>query len=375
MAALDIVTLDTATPQLEVPQAADTYNAPRAFAIAPVSLTGSAATTSLDVTQTWNTSGTPTAIKLNVTDDASNAASLLMDLQVGGRSRFTVVKNGLVILGNSSAASGVTLAFAYASGSGSVCSANGSGVFAAADGGWLSVGTLGFTANVFNTASDTFLTRDAANTLAQRNGTNAQTFRIYNTFTDESNYERGKIQWASNVLRIGTEKAGTGTARNLELQTDGATRLVITATGVTFTTPVVVEGSITSSGAGVGVGALGSSGLILNQRGVIGASADGVFRLLNGAATDFGRLQFGGTTASFPALKRSSAALIVRLADDSANAALESASVKTDAPAGGTSGTWKLGVAATVSPTSPNRTIEVDIGGTIYYLAAKTTND
>ena len=29
----------------------------------------------------------------------------------------------------------------------------------------------------------------------------------------------------------------------------------------------------------------------------------------------------------------------------------------------------------TVSPTSPDRTIEVDIGGTIYYLHAKTTNN
>jgi hypothetical protein len=29
----------------------------------------------------------------------------------------------------------------------------------------------------------------------------------------------------------------------------------------------------------------------------------------------------------------------------------------------------------TVSPTSPNRTITMVIGGTTYYLAAKTTND
>jgi hypothetical protein len=50
-------------------------------------------------------------------------------------------------------------------------------------------------------------------------------------------------------------------------------------------------------------------------------------------------------------------------------------SVKTGAPSGGTAAAWKLGTVATVSPTSPNRTIEVDIGGTIYYLAAKTTNN
>jgi hypothetical protein len=49
--------------------------------------------------------------------------------------------------------------------------------------------------------------------------------------------------------------------------------------------------------------------------------------------------------------------------------------IKTAAPAGGTAASWKLGAVATVSPTSPNRTIEVDIGGTIYYIHAKTTNN
>jgi hypothetical protein len=37
------------------------------------------------------------------------------------------------------------------------------------------------------------VTRDAANTLAQRNGTNAQTFRCYGTFTDASNYVRAAL--------------------------------------------------------------------------------------------------------------------------------------------------------------------------------------
>jgi hypothetical protein len=51
------------------------------------------------------------------------------------------------------------------------------------------------------------------------------------------------------------------------------------------------------------------------------------------------------------------------------------ATIKTAAPTGGTAAEWKLGTVATVSPTSPNRTIEVDIGGTIYYIHAKTTNN
>jgi hypothetical protein len=42
---------------------------------------------------------------------------------------------------------------------------------------------------------------------------------VYNLDTDASNYERGFMKWASNVLRIGTEKLGTGTGRNLYLDT------------------------------------------------------------------------------------------------------------------------------------------------------------
>ena len=73
------------------------------------SLTGSDATSMFDLAGTWNTSGTPTAIKLNMTDTASNAASALMDLQVGGVSQFKVSKAGnLTVAGYVSIADGVT---------------------------------------------------------------------------------------------------------------------------------------------------------------------------------------------------------------------------------------------------------------------------
>lgn len=67
--------------------------------------------------------------------------------------------------------------------------------------------------------SDLFLFRAAANVLAQRNGTNAQGFHVYNTFTDASDYERGSLAWSSNQLAIGVQIAGTGSARRLRLQT------------------------------------------------------------------------------------------------------------------------------------------------------------
>lgn len=213
MPALEIVALDTATPQLEVPQSGDTYSAPRALAISPQSLTGTSATTSLDIAQTWNTTGTPTAVKLNVTDTASNAASLLMDLQVGGASRFKVLKTGGVNIGTAYASIDVTAGGNLASDS---------TIVARWQGGILRLGsttTFGWasTASPADAISDTVLVRDAANTLAQRNGVNAQTFRVYNTFTDASNYERGVVAWSSNALRIATENAGTGSSRTIQL--------------------------------------------------------------------------------------------------------------------------------------------------------------
>lgn len=70
-------------------------------------------------------------------------------------------------------------------------------------------------------AIDLVVLRDAAGTLAQRNGGNPQAFRLYNTYTDASNYERGFLRWNSNVLEVGNESAGTGSARKLRLISAG----------------------------------------------------------------------------------------------------------------------------------------------------------
>ncbi len=79
-------------------------------------------------------------------------------------------------------------------------------------------------------APDLFLFRDAAGILAQRNGTNAQTFRIYNTFTDASNFEVSSIFWSGDTFRITTSSSGSGSSRGILLsaattisfQTNGA---------------------------------------------------------------------------------------------------------------------------------------------------------
>jgi hypothetical protein len=48
--------------------------------------------------------------------------------------------------------------------------------------------------------------------------------------------------------------------------------------------------------------------------------SDGIVELSNSAVTGFTRIELGGTTSSFPAIKRNSTALNFRLADDSADA-------------------------------------------------------
>lgn len=196
MAALEIVSLDTATPQLRAPASGDTYAAPRAMVISPVAITGAAATSSLSIAQTWNTTGTPTAIDLNVTDTASNASSLLMNLRVGGVSRFSVTKAGRA----------------------EIAAINLGGGSYAGDANWWSPNNLNVasaSALSFGSA-DLVLRRDAANTLAQRNGVNAQTVRTYGTFTDASNHRRLVLTMsAAGVAEVKPEGAGTGATGNV----------------------------------------------------------------------------------------------------------------------------------------------------------------
>lgn len=62
------------------------------------SLTGSDATVMVNLAGTWNTTGTPSAIKLNITNTASNPQSRLLDLQVGGTYRAYVDVGGAMYL-------------------------------------------------------------------------------------------------------------------------------------------------------------------------------------------------------------------------------------------------------------------------------------
>jgi hypothetical protein len=232
------------------------------------SLTGDTLTADapvLNLAQTWNNVAvTFTGMKFNATDTTSAAASLLMDLGTGGGtfvSKFSVSKFGTV------------------------------------------------------TASE----NTTANTLALRNSTTAQAFRVYKTYTDASNYERGVFDWTTtaNQLTIGTQKLGSGTARPLELQTDGTAVLTL-----------ATDGSVTQSGTYFKlINRLATCQVWIGSESVVSAFIGTItntpfaFRANNTAwltISTAGLLQLHGTTSAFPALKRSTTFLQARLADDSA---------------------------------------------------------
>jgi hypothetical protein len=71
-------------------------------------------------------------------------------------------------------------------------------------------------------ASYTNLFQNGANALDERNGVTAQAYNVYNTWTDASNYERIGAFWSANVGKIGTQAAGTGTGRGLDIGTFGS---------------------------------------------------------------------------------------------------------------------------------------------------------
>lgn len=208
----------------------------------PITITGGTVTTSaplLDLTQTWNAAGvTFTGLKANITDTASAAGSLLMDLQVGGVSKFKIKKDGALISGLAYAVNNPALGDGNGglsfSGGGSYFSSEGSSAAVIRNG--LVVSSyypLGFSPGAADNAGcDTCLHRDAANTLAQRNGTNAQTMRVYGTFTDTANYERMALSTQVGTgVTIAAERAGTGAANLGITLAPAGTGNVIVASG------------------------------------------------------------------------------------------------------------------------------------------------
>lgn len=116
-------------------------------------------------------------------------------------------------------------------------------------------------------------------------------------------------------------------------------------------------GNISASAAGVNIGWLSST--------QINAPSDGVLTIGNNAGTSFSRLQFGGTTASFPAIKRNSASLDIRLADDSGYADFNASNIAA-------SGSLTAGVYVRLS--SGNSVVTSPSSGVILLQDSAATN-
>ena len=200
----------------------------------------------IDMSQTWNASGTTfTAIKFNIAATAAGASSLLFDLQVGGTSKFTIRHDGLVTAQNfASSSNGSVSAPSFVfSGRGAnwgFYSAGATSVSLAMAGSnthqlWTD-GSLYLLGNnaafALGATSDLLIVRDAANTLAQRNGTNAQTLRVYNTYTDASNYDHLSFSHSGGQAVISTFGAGTGASTShLTIKAGGSRSILFNAGG------------------------------------------------------------------------------------------------------------------------------------------------
>jgi len=161
-----------------------------ALAVSGYSLTGANAQSLLDLSGTLNTSGSPSIIKLNLTNTASGTATKFADFQLGGTSQITLTTGGttpsvgLNIAGNNF-------------------------------GGWSLIN--GADAGVTN------------------------------------NFEALQAYWASNVVNLDSTKVGTGTVRVLRLASGGSAALDIGKSGGATSVTLAPTTAIPAGGtAGIG---------------------------------------------------------------------------------------------------------------------------
>ena len=275
MANLEVIALDTVTPQLKAPQAGDGYAMPRPVTVTEVvgstalTLTGATQTTAvpvLNATQTWNNVATTfTGIKLNVTDTTSAAASLLMDLQVGAASKFNVDKTGKVTFGtagnnsifnivgttNLSISASSSVQFPRSSGANGFTLDHGANRFALYSGYIIGFATA-------NNAPDVFIGRKAAANFALGGGDAAsliaQTLSVGNIVAGTSNTA------GANFTIAGSQGTGTGAGGSILFQTAPAgsagtaqnalvTQVTVAGSGGTTLTEVVGASALTLTGA------------------------------------------------------------------------------------------------------------------------------
>jgi hypothetical protein len=150
---------------------------------------------------------------LNVESGNANFAG---SLSVGGiayATTYSFINQNLVI---SSVAAPYTMLFYVGGGVGCQMSVTGTTLCVGSGG---SIGFASGGLGATTTTGDTLLFRDAAGILAQRNGVNAQTFRVYNTYTSATSFENLQFKSvAAAAYQIGSAIGSAGgTNRAVEI--------------------------------------------------------------------------------------------------------------------------------------------------------------
>lgn len=131
---------------------------------------------------------------------------------------------------------------------------------------------------------DTILLRGGVGILEQRNGVNAQTWRLHRTYTDASNQAYLEQIWSGNNALIRTVGAGTGTVGELRLYGGSSGfSLQINASGFRLDNSAILYWG--------------------TRTRIAGGAADGQLNLTNAAATGFTRFTLGPESVNFPSLK------------------------------------------------------------------------
>lgn len=285
-------------------------------------ISGTTVTTSqplLNLAQTWNDGAVSfTAMRLNVTNTASAAASYLFDYQVGGVTRLRLTTAGILTVG--------TLP-GIADGSGGTLNITNSGTTVANFGNAnLALVARGLSMGASLGAQDVILSRKGAASLqfgaADAAAPIAQTLSVQSVVAGTSNTA------GANLTITGSQGTGTGAGGSIIFQiapagSSGTAQNALASVMTINPDRSVTIGDNSGTAGRLNIGVALSQGLFFGNRGSIGTVADGVIVVRDNATTSFGRFCFGGTTSSFPALKRSTTILQSRLADDSDFAPLQ----------------------------------------------------